>query len=68
MGPCQASRAVAGSSEARRSAILVSTESMDLLNKYLERKILGPKFQNDMLHIGQLELPPHRPAGQDSAV
>ena len=29
----------------------VSTESMDLLNKYLERKILGPKFQNDMLHI-----------------
>ena len=29
----------------------ISTESMDLLNKYLERKILGPKFQNDMLHI-----------------
>ena len=29
----------------------VSDESMDLLNKYLERKILGPKFQNDMLHI-----------------
>ena len=29
----------------------VSTESMDLLNKYLERKILGTKFQNDMLHI-----------------
>ena len=31
--------------------LAVSTESMDLLNKYLERKILGPKFQNDMLHI-----------------
>jgi hypothetical protein len=29
----------------------VSTESIDLLNKYLERQILGPKFQNDMLHI-----------------
>ena len=31
--------------------LLVSAASMDLLNKYLERKILGPKFQNDMLHI-----------------
>ena len=31
--------------------IPVSAESMDLLNKYLERKILGAKFQNDMLHI-----------------
>jgi hypothetical protein len=52
---------------------------MDLLNKYLQRKILGPKFQNDMLHIApatiadvdvlvRLELPPHRPARQDSAV
>jgi len=29
----------------------VSAESMDLLDRYLERKILGPKFQNDMLHI-----------------
>ena len=29
----------------------VSAESMDLLNKYLDRKILGPKFHNDMLHI-----------------
>ena len=29
----------------------VSTESMDPLNRYLERKILGTKFQNDMLHI-----------------
>ena len=31
--------------------IPVSAESIDLLNKYLERKILGAKFQNDMLHI-----------------
>ena len=29
----------------------MSTESLDLLSKYRERKILGPKFQNDMLHI-----------------
>ena len=31
--------------------LAVSTESMGLLNKYLENKILGPRFQNDMLHI-----------------
>jgi len=31
--------------------LAVSTESMGLLNKYLEKKILGPRFQNDMLHI-----------------
>ena len=59
--------------------LAVSTESMGLRNKYLEKKILGPRFQNDMLHIalatiadvgrfGQLELPPHRPARQDSTV
>ena len=29
----------------------VSTESMNLLKKYFERRILGQKFQNDMLHI-----------------
>ncbi|MBI2822188.1 MAG: PIN domain-containing protein [Acidobacteria bacterium] len=29
----------------------VSTEAMDLLAKYKSRRILGPKFQNDMLHI-----------------
>ena|SRR5205823_4113982 len=29
----------------------VLTESIDLLNKYVERKILGPKFQNEMLYI-----------------
>ena len=31
--------------------LAVSTESMGLLNKYLEKEILGPRFQNDMLHI-----------------
>ena len=31
--------------------LAVSTESMGLRNKYLEKKILGPRFQNDMLHI-----------------
>lgn len=29
----------------------VSPEAMDLLGKYLAKGILGPKFQNDMLHI-----------------
>ena len=33
--------------------LAVSTESMGLLNKYLENKILGPRFQNDMLHIAR---------------
>ena len=31
--------------------LLVSPEAMDLLAKYELRKILGPKFRNDMLHI-----------------
>ena len=30
---------------------MVSTEAMELLGKYGAKKILGPKFQNDMLHI-----------------
>jgi hypothetical protein len=32
-------------------SLSVSTEAMDLLSKYSDRKILGPRFQNDMLHI-----------------
>ena len=31
--------------------LMVSTEAMELLGKYGAKKILGPKFQNDMLHI-----------------
>jgi hypothetical protein len=31
--------------------LMVSTEAMELLGKYRGKKILGPKFQNDMLHI-----------------
>ena len=31
--------------------LTVSQEAMDLLGKYKAKKILGPKFQNDMLHI-----------------
>ncbi len=31
--------------------LTVSPEAMDLLDKYGAQKILGPKFQNDMLHI-----------------
>ena len=30
--------------------LMVSPEAMDLLGKYKAKKILGPKFQNDMLH------------------
>ena len=32
-------------------ALPVSTEALDLLSKYSDRKILGARFQNDMLHI-----------------
>ena len=50
--------------------LTVSQEAMDLLGKYRAKKILGPKFQNDMLHIAlatiadadvlvRLELPTH---------
>ena len=31
--------------------LMVSTEAMDLLGEYGAKKILGAKFQNDMLHI-----------------
>jgi len=31
--------------------LMVSPEALDLLGKYRSREILGPKFQNDMLHI-----------------
>ena len=31
--------------------LLVSSDAMELLAKYEARKILGPKFRNDMLHI-----------------
>ena len=31
--------------------LMVSPEALDLLGKYGAKKILGPKFQNDMLHI-----------------
>ena len=30
---------------------MVSPEAMELLGKYRDKKILGTKFQNDMLHI-----------------
>ena len=31
--------------------LMVSSEAMDLLGNYGAKNILGPKFQNDMLHI-----------------
>src|SRR5207237_8949162 len=37
--------------EAGAEVLPVSPEAMDLLDKYLAKGILGPKFQNDMLHI-----------------
>ena len=37
--------------EAGAELLPVSPEAMDLLDKYLAKGILGPKFQNDMLHI-----------------
>jgi hypothetical protein len=31
--------------------LMASPEAMALLGQYSTKKILGPKFQNDMLHI-----------------
>ena len=31
--------------------LMVSAEALELLGQYQAKKILGPKFQNDMLHI-----------------
>ena len=59
--------------------LMVSAEALDLLGQYQAKKILGPKFQNDMLHIAlatianadllvRLEFPPHCPTRQDSSL
>ena len=49
--PSQVKQVHAELIEVGAELLAVSAEVMDLLGKYLDKKILGPKFQNDMLHI-----------------